>query len=408
MTSEHVSRGLRLSFMQYNDLWRRERKLLHQLTQPRAAVGYERIQLQESAQLALDLLNEPEQHWAHAQRYAGSTVLQITFNRRAKTNKDGSITRMRTCNDQMVRTAVPGAYLVDSLPLLNLLPTFLSPWKVHAASVFSQTRDLFEELYRESVADKIGGECFVKRIEELRDEYELEDDQAFFLAGAMFGAGSDTTADAIETFIFAMTLYPDVAQRAQAELDTVVGRNRMPEFGDQAQLIYCQAVVQELMRWRTVIPGGLAHMVTSDDIYEGYAIPKGASVVANHWALHLDSETYIDPSRFNPERFIDSSGALTGSKWSERGHHAFGFGRRICPGIHIAGRSIFITAVRILWTLNFSQDPNHSPLRPDHPFSTGFSSHPHTFPAMMSPRGDWVGRVVRETLESFGPGPVGM
>lgn len=68
MTSELVSRGLRMTFMEYGDLWRRERKLLHQLTSPKAAAGYEMIQEGESAQLVRDCLRKPEAFWGHCQR----------------------------------------------------------------------------------------------------------------------------------------------------------------------------------------------------------------------------------------------------------------------------------------------------------------------------------------------------
>lgn len=80
-------------------------------------------------------------------------------------------------------------------------------------------------------------------------------------------------------------------------------------------------------------------MVTEEDVYENFRIPKGASVLANHWALHRDPTTYTEPERFIPERFIDASTQeLVGTQWSDRGHHTFGFGRRICPGLSIAER----------------------------------------------------------------------
>lgn len=68
MTSELVSRGLRMTFMPYGDLWRRERKLLHGLTSPKAAGGYEGIQEGESAQLVRDMLRDPKGYWGHCQR----------------------------------------------------------------------------------------------------------------------------------------------------------------------------------------------------------------------------------------------------------------------------------------------------------------------------------------------------
>lgn len=53
-----------------------------------------------------------------------------------------------------------------------------------------------------------------------------------------------------------MVLYPDVLKRAQAELDSVVGRERMPSYGDQKNLPYIDAIVKEVLRWRPVAPLG--------------------------------------------------------------------------------------------------------------------------------------------------------
>lgn len=51
-------------------------------------------------------------------------------------------------------------------------------------------------------------------------------------------------------------------------------------------------------------------------------------MLANHWAIHLDPEIYPDPTAFEPERFVNEEGQLIGTPYSERGHHAYGFGRR--------------------------------------------------------------------------------
>ncbi|OAV94008.1 hypothetical protein PTTG_06719 [Puccinia triticina 1-1 BBBD Race 1] len=423
MTSEYVSKGLRLTFMPYDDLWRRQRKLLHLLTQPKAASNYHPIQSQESAQLCLDIFNHPQEHWKHSQRYAGSTVLQIAFNRRALSIEDPAITSMRECNEKMIETAVPGRYLIDSLPILSYLPSILSPWKQYGNQLFNETLDLFGELYRgvtqqshplQQPFDPAHGACFVARIESLKDSYRLTDNQAIFLAGAMFGAGSDTTADAIETFIFACAANPDKVAKAQEELDRVVGRDRLPEFSDEEALVYCGAMVRELLRWRTVIPGGLAHMSTEDDEYEGYFIPKGTTIVANHWSIHLDEETYKDPQRFIPERFIDTqTGLLIGTKWSTYGHHAFGFGRRICPALHIANKSLFITFTRLLWSFEIKIKSSSAMSTEEFvrsiKFSTGFSSHPinlnDSFIEIL-PRDSSTFKVLTEAVEHAGVDPI--
>ncbi|KNZ59656.1 uncharacterized protein VP01_1686g2 [Puccinia sorghi] len=340
-----------LTFMPYDDLWRRERKLLHLLTQPKAASSYEPIQSQESAQLCLDILNDPSKHWGHSQRLF-SSIEHLIFE-----------------------------HLIDLLPFLHHLPEILSPWKQYGCQVSDETLDLFGGLYRQvsglAHSEQLpnhdhSAACFIARIEILIH---------FLLEYVPFGAGSDTTADAIETFIFACAANPDKVAKAHEELDRVIGRERLPEFSEQESLVYCTAMVRELLRWRTVIAGGLAHMTTEDDEYEGYFIPKGTAIVANHWAIHLDEATYKDAHKFIPERFIDPhTGSLIGTKWSASGHHAFGFGRRIFPGLHIANKSLFITFTRLLWSFDIriktASSMSTEGLIDAVKFSPGFSSHP--------------------------------
>lgn len=58
--------------------------------------------------------------------------------------------------------------------------------------------------------------------------------------------------------MLAMTLYPDVMRKAQAEIDALVGRERMPTFADRPQLPYVCALVKEVLRWRPVGPVGMS------------------------------------------------------------------------------------------------------------------------------------------------------
>ena len=61
----------------------------------------------------------------------------------------------------------------------------------------------------------------------------------------------------METFILAMTLYPKVQRKAQAEIDSVVGNSRLPDYSDQDALPYVQAVLKEVLRWHPVAPLGM-------------------------------------------------------------------------------------------------------------------------------------------------------
>ena len=54
-------------------------------------------------------------------------------------------------------------------------------------------------------------------------------------------AGGDTTAATIESVIIYMILYPEAKKKAQAELDAVIGKDRLPVLGDRPELPYVTA-----------------------------------------------------------------------------------------------------------------------------------------------------------------------
>jgi cytochrome P450 len=54
-----------------------------------------------------------------------------------------------------------------------------------------------------------------------------------------------------------MILFPDVQKKAQAEIDAVVGPDRLPSFADRASLPYIEALTKELLRWSVTIPNGM-------------------------------------------------------------------------------------------------------------------------------------------------------
>ena len=108
----------------------------------------------------------------------------------------------------------------------------------------------------------------------------------------------------METFFLAMTLSPEVMKKAREELDRVIGKERLPEFSDGDNLPYIDAVVKELLRWNPPLPLSVPNRVTQDDVYRGYSIPAGATVIENVWAVCRDPSIYPDPEAFNPDRFL--------------------------------------------------------------------------------------------------------
>ena len=67
------------------------------------------------------------------------------------------------------------------------------------------------------------------------------------------------TAGSILSFILAMIYKPDVQRRAQAEIDAIMGEERTPVWDDWEDLPYVRSIQKEVLRWRPVLPIGVAH-----------------------------------------------------------------------------------------------------------------------------------------------------
>lgn len=59
-----------------------------------------------------------------------------------------------------------------------------------------------------------------------------------------------------------MTLYPEIQKRAQEEIETVVGQDRLPTLEDRKKLPYLNALILELFRWGPAAPQGETSSLT--------------------------------------------------------------------------------------------------------------------------------------------------
>jgi cytochrome P450 len=61
------------------------------------------------------------------------------------------------------------------------------------------------------------------------------------------------------TFLISCLLYPELQKKARDEIDTVVGRERLPTFEDRPKLPFIDAMCKEVLRWQPVVPMGASH-----------------------------------------------------------------------------------------------------------------------------------------------------
>lgn len=343
--ANYINRGLHTALLPLNDRLRVHQALLSTILSPRMVQGYRHLQDIESRQLLHELLNpENVSFRAMIHRYTYSVTLTLAYGRRLRTANDDLIQQIHSLATSVAENIhKPTSLMVGVFPVLEWLPRVLAPWRDIGDRLFAKSINLFEDLLWHGISQDSWN--WTKTLSLLNNErYQLTRQELAFLLGSTLEA-SDTTDKVLEFFIMACILHKQNVRRAQKELESVVGPGRLPEFEDMARLPYVNAFVLEVMRWRPITPLGVPHAVVNDDQYEGYHIPKGAMILANHWCMNFDKEVFEHPNDFRPERWLQNANLPV---------NAFGFGKRSCPGQHLGRRSLFIVSSRLLWAFEIS------------------------------------------------------
>ncbi|KJA21234.1 hypothetical protein HYPSUDRAFT_141033, partial [Hypholoma sublateritium FD-334 SS-4] len=138
------------------------------------------------------------------------------------------------------------------------------------------------------------------------------------------------------------------------EIDKIVGNDRLVSYDDQDSLPYLQNLFREVLRFRPVLSLCVFHAATAGDVYQGYFIPKGTTVVPNVWTFTRYPTVYRNPEEFNPDRCFDENGKLNNYDVTYVFHSTISkhFIRRICPGRHAALATVWLAVARVLSTFD--------------------------------------------------------
>ncbi|KAJ7439312.1 cytochrome P450 [Mycena latifolia] len=310
----------------------------------------------------------------------------------------------------------PFAYMVDWIPILKHVPEFV-PFATFKRDA-RRARENLEELtmfpYRKTRSRIKSGspqKSYLDSCFAANPNPTLAEEDAFaWTAMSAYTGGSDTTIAMVKTVFLAAALHPTAQALAQLEIDEIVGNNRTPKLEDRESLPYVNAFVQECLRSAPAVPVGVAHRAMESDTIEGYYIPKGATVIANIWGMLHDENIYKAPSTFDPSRFLPTTGTPTnpgivGRCEPDIGSLPFGFGRRICPGMHLADSGIWIYAACVLWAFNIRvkdyQDKilNEAGLATrweEFQFSDGAIMYPLPFEVNLHPRSSDIENILKK------------
>ncbi|CAN6584607.1 unnamed protein product [Malus baccata var. baccata] len=202
----------------------------------------------------------------------------------------------------------------------------------HGANRDRLTKEIMDE---HTLARSKGGVAkshFVDALFALKDKYDLNMDTIIGLLWDMMTAGTDTTAISVEWAMAELIKNPRVQQKAQEELDRVIGHERVMTENDFSNLPYLQCVAKEALRLHPPTPLMLPHRANADVKIGGYDIPKGSNVHVNVWAIARDPAVWKNPKEFRPERFLEEDVDMKGHDFRLL---PFGAGRRVCPGAQL-------------------------------------------------------------------------
>ncbi|PKS09030.1 hypothetical protein jhhlp_003643 [Lomentospora prolificans] len=353
--------GATLTFLPFGPQWRMHRKLLQANLSPSKIRQWHGLQVQESRRAAASMLAHDGTWNATLKRFSVAIVLMVSYGIQIDTDDDEYV---KIANDALYVTGnggLPAGSIVDLFPLARYLPDWLvrdwplkfaREWgwairKLHDVPFAAVEAEVDDGIIRGSLAHALLREYRSTKAQGMDRSFSLNDIKG--ASGAIFIAGADTTWATLVVFMLCMVLNPEVQEKAHAQLDSVLGPDRLPDFDDRPRLPYIDLILQEVFRWAPLAPLGIPHKSLEDDIYKGMLIPRvgvventgaphiaadppwitsvvvSSIVFANTHAMSRDERVYKDPARFNPDRY---NPLADGTPGEPRPVAHFGFGRR--------------------------------------------------------------------------------
>ncbi|KAF4615925.1 hypothetical protein D9613_011343 [Agrocybe pediades] len=378
-------------FMPYGKAWKEHKKIF--------VNGYKQLSNYYDAHYFATMTalrnfrDDPEHYAKHTKLHAGQAIIAATYGTEVDKFSDPLIETAERVMSDIGVALLPVLWIFNPVPLLKHLPNWLGG--SYVAKVTAKCKQSLADLQhvpfnqtKSALASGIYKYSFTSYLLQQAEsntaagaEREDLENTIRSLAAVAYGAASDTTVAAEEIFLLAMALHPEIQERAQKEIDSVIDGDRLPKFEDRERLPYISAIMKETMRWHSPVPAGIPHMLSRDDYYKGHFLPAGSTVVGNIWNILHDPEIFENPMEFQPQRFLSSmdqdAGSETPSKMEQARRAAFGFGRRACPGRLFAEDGLWLLFAQFLSVFSVSSDPKGP--RPELKFTSGSLSHPVPF-----------------------------
>lgn len=393
-----------LAIMDYGPSWRAHRRMFHQYYNKTQIYKYAPVLEYQTNAFLQRLLSTPQEFMDHTRFLFGAIIIQISYGLTSPAEIESLTESAESIVKTFVDCAKPGYFLVDLLPFIRWIPSWLpgAGWKRRlegvaktSQKVFRMTFDNAQEQAKQAGtedAQDVAAQIIANLPPKNAPDYVQQEMLGRGTALVAYVAGADTTVASSHALFGALANYPESQRAAQDELDLVIGSERLPSVADLPQLPYIQALVKELARWFTVAPVAIPHVASQDDTYNGYFIPKGTVVMPNTWAIMHDPDVFDDPLEFKPERYLmrdpDTNQLKINPAVLDPENAAFGYGRRICPGRHLSTEALTLMVASLLtvFNVNAPKDASGRPTKVKLETGAGFLQTPAPFKVYIVPR----------------------
>ncbi|CAG2177776.1 unnamed protein product, partial [Oppiella nova] len=173
----------------------------------------------------------------------------------------------------------------------------------------------------------------------------------------LFLAGIDTTAFSAGFALYHLSRNTGAQHRLRQEIDSILPTRDTPLTPELlARMTYLKACVKETMRL-TPVAFGVGRVTTSEMTIAGYRVPKGTQIITENQVASRQPEYFPDPKAYVPERWLKTSGSLTGGgvcpaaatgKRSPFLVLPFGYGPRMCIGRRFAEMEIYVFLAKVI------------------------------------------------------------
>ena len=381
--SQLASNAPHTLFLPSGPQWRAHRRIFASFLSAGATERYRPLQDLESKQVMHELFSSHD-FAGRFHRYSASLAFSLAYGKRVLTGAESDVREIERIVRELFATAMNP---VAAFPILRHLPEFLAPWDKASRLLHQAQQRLFVKTTAAALRTRSWN--WTVAAAGTKEAQKMDPAERAWVTGITFEAASDTTTLSLEFVVRACVVYPQAMRRVQTELDAVVGGGggggggegadlQMPHWDHLARLPYLHAFIREVYRMFPTSPAfGVFHTAQEADEYMGYTIPRGAAVVTNNHSLGFDAATFADPWTFRPERWIENPQLPSAN---------FGYGRRICPGHHLAHNSIHVVTARLLWGYDITPVVADDQTLDPFDVTDGLLSRPSPFQACFSPR----------------------